>query len=170
MAAATGESDPAVAGTALNNACLILMDLGDYRAALPDCRKALALVRAEGDRETISHTLNNLGLVLQVLGETAEAERSFREALAINRAIGDAEAQAINLSNLGALALAAGRYSAALTLHAEAEALAARHRDEPWAAEQIRVARLNQGVVLEKVGAHREALGPLQRAAVRGRG
>ena len=158
VAAATGESDPAVAGTALNNACLILMDLGDYRTALPDCRKALALVRVEGDRETISHTLNNLGLVLQVLGEPAEAEQSFREALAINRAIGDAEAQVINLSNLGALALSAGHYSAALTLHAEAEALAARHRDEPWAMEQIRVARLNQGVVLEKVGAHREAL------------
>lgn len=158
VAAAPGESDPAVAGTALNNACLILMDLGDYRAALPDCRKALALVRAAGDRETISHTLNNLGLALQVVGKPAEAEKSFREALAINREIGDAEAQAINLSNLGALALAAGHYSAALTLHAEAEAVAARHPQEPWAAEQIRVARLNQGVVLEKVGAHREAL------------
>lgn len=158
VAAATEESDPAVAGTALNNSCLILMDLGDYRAALPDCRKALALVRAEGDRETISHTLNNLGLVLQVLGEPAEAEWSFREALAINRAIGDAEAQVINLSNLGALALAAGHYSAALALHAEAEALAAKHPEEPWAADQIRVARLNQGVVLEKVGAHRETL------------
>lgn len=158
VAAALGTSDPAAAGTALNNACLILMDLGDYRAALPDCRKALALVRAEGDPETISHTLNNLGLVLQVLGEPAEAERSFREALAINRRIGDAEAQAINLSNLGALALAAGHYSAALALHAEAETVAARHPDEPWAAEQIRVARLNQGVVLEKVGAPREAL------------
>ncbi len=158
VAAATETSDPAVAGTALNNSCLILMDLGDYRAALPDCRKALALVRAEGDRETISHTLNNLGLVLQVLGEPAEAEQSFREALAINRGIGDAEAQAINLSNLGALALAAGHYSAALGLYTEAEALAARHPDEPWAADQIRVARLNQGVALEKVGAYREAL------------
>lgn len=159
VAAITERSDPAVAGTALNNACLILMDLGDYRAALPDCRKALALVRAEGDRETISHTLNNLGLVLQVLGEPAEAEQSFQEALAINRRIRDAEAQAINLSNLGALAVAAGRYSAAFTLHAEAEAISARHAGEPWAAEQIRVARLNQGVVLEKMGAYREALG-----------
>lgn len=158
VAAATGESDPAVAGTALTNSCLIRMDLGDYRAALPDCRKALALLRTEGDRATIGRALNNLGLVLQVLGETAEAERTFREALAINRALGDAEGQAVNLSNLGALALAAGRYSASLALHAEAEFLAGRHRDEPWAMEQVRVARLNQGVVLEKVGAHREAL------------
>lgn len=158
VAAATGESDPAVAGTALNNSCLILMDLGDYRSALPDCRKALALVRAAGDRETISHTLNNLGLALQVVGKSAEAEQSFREALAINRAIGDAEAQAINLSNLGALSLAAGHYSAALVLYGEAEALAARHPEEPWAPEQIRVARLNEGVALEKVGAYREAL------------
>lgn len=159
VAAATERSDPAVAGTALNNSCLIFMDLGDYRAALPDCRKALALVRAEGDGETISHTLNNLGLVLQVLGEPAEAEQSFREALAINRRIRDAEAQAINLSNLGALAVAAGRYSAAFALHTAAEAISTRHAGEPWAAEQIRVARLNQGVVLEKMGAYREALG-----------
>ncbi|HEV2853157.1 MAG TPA: CHAT domain-containing tetratricopeptide repeat protein [Thermoanaerobaculia bacterium] len=159
VAAATERSDPAVAGTALNNSCLILMDLGDYRTALPDCRKALTLLRAAGDRETLSRALNNLGLVLQVLGEPAEAERSFREALAINRGLGDAEAQVINLSNLGALAVAAGRYSAAFALHTEAEAISTRHAGEPWAAEQVRVARLNQGVALEKMGAYREALG-----------
>ncbi|HEX9942976.1 MAG TPA: CHAT domain-containing tetratricopeptide repeat protein [Thermoanaerobaculia bacterium] len=158
MAAATAASDPAVAATAFNNACVILMDLGDYRAALPDCRSALHLLRAEGDPETLSRALNNLGLVLQVLGEPAEAERRFREALALNRERGDAEAEVINLSNLGALAVAAGRYAASLALHAEAEAQAARHRGEPWAAEQIRIARLNRGVVLEKVGAYREAL------------
>src|SRR4029078_6621419 len=65
VAAGTERSDPAVAGTALNNSCVILMDLGDYRAALPDCRKALALLRAAGDQETLSRALNNLGLVLQ---------------------------------------------------------------------------------------------------------
>jgi tetratricopeptide (TPR) repeat protein len=64
----------------------------------------------------------------------------------------------VNLSNLGTLALEAGRYTAALELHAQAAALAGRHRNAPWAAEQERIARINEGVVLEKVGAYREAL------------
>jgi tetratricopeptide (TPR) repeat protein len=157
VAAAAG-TDPATLATALNNACVIQMDLGDYRAALPDCRRALDLLRAEGDPETVGRALNNLGLALEALGETAEAERRFREALEVNRKAGAPESEAINLSNLGALALEAGHYTAALELHAEAAALAARHRGEPWAAEQIRIARINQGVVLEKVGAYREAL------------
>jgi CHAT domain-containing protein/tetratricopeptide (TPR) repeat protein len=159
VAKATETSDPEAAAAAFVNACAILMDLGDYRTALPDCRAALRLLRTGGDPATLGRALNNLGLVLEVVGEPAEAERSFREALALNRKLGDAEAQVVNLSNLGALAVSAGRYSAALAFHTEAERLAAGHRGEPWAAEQIAVARLNQGVVLEKVGAYREALG-----------
>lgn len=151
-------SDPAVAALALGNACVLRNDLGDYRGALPDCQRALELSRTLGDPETLGRALNNLGLVLEGLGEMPEAERSFREALGINRKVGASESEAVNLSNLGALAVAAGRYTAALELHAEAAALAARHSGEPWAAEQGRVARINQGVVLEKVGAHREAL------------
>jgi CHAT domain-containing protein/Tfp pilus assembly protein PilF len=158
VAKATEASDPPMAATAFNNACVILMDLGDYRTALPDCRSALRLLEAEDDPESLSRAHNNLGLVLQVLGEPIEAEQRFHEALALNRRTGDAEAQVINLSNLGALAVSGGRYSTAMALHAEAAALAAKHGDSAWAAEQIRVARMNQGVVLEKVGAYREAL------------
>jgi CHAT domain-containing protein/Tfp pilus assembly protein PilF len=156
--AAAGVADPAAAATALSNACVIQMDLGDYRAALPDCRRALELSRVVDDPETVGRALNNLGLALESLGETAEAERRFREALELNRKAGNAESEAVNLSNLGALAVASGRYTAALDLHAQAAALAARHRGEPWAAEQGRIARINQGVVLDKVGAYREAL------------
>src|SRR3954451_19044503 len=113
VVAAVGASDPAVVGTALNNACVIQMNLGEYRAALPDCREALRLSRAGGHPEALAQALNNLGWVLQGLGETAEAEREYREALEFNRRRGDAEGEAINLSNLGALAIATGRYSAA---------------------------------------------------------
>jgi tetratricopeptide (TPR) repeat protein len=161
-------SDPAVAALALGNACVLQNDLGDYRGALPDCRRALELSRALGDPETLGRALNNLGLVLEGLGEMPEAERSFREALGINRKAGASESEAVNLSNLGVLAQAAGRYTAALELHAEAAALAARHPGEPWAAEQGRVARINQGVVLEKVGAHREALDLYKRVLATG--
>ncbi|HEY0554577.1 MAG TPA: tetratricopeptide repeat protein, partial [Thermoanaerobaculia bacterium] len=150
--------DPGTAATALMNACVIQNDLGDSRAALPDCRRALDLARTLGDAEEIGRALNNLGLALESLGEAAEAERRFREALAVNRQAGAAESEAANLSNLGTLAFEGGRYTAALELHGEAAALAARHSREPWAAEQVRIARINEGVVLDKVGAYREAL------------
>lgn len=150
--------DPATAATAMMNGCVIQNDLGDSRAALPDCRRALDLARTLGDAEEIARALNNLGLALESLGEAVEAERRFREALAVNRRAGAAESEAVNLSNLGALAFEGGRYTAALELHGEAAALAARHSREPWAAEQVRVARINEGVVLDKVGAYREAL------------
>ncbi len=158
VAAATSVSDPVVASTALNNACVLLGDLGDFRAALPDCREALRLRRALGDPAAVAETLNNLGLTLEALGRPGEAEPPFRAALALNRRLGDAEAQAINLGNLGALALTRGRYSEAMRLYGEAADLAARHGGEPWAAEQRAIARINQGVVFEKMGAFREAL------------
>ena len=150
--------DPATAATALMNACVIQNDLGDSRAALPDCRRALDLARTLGGAEETGRALNNLGLALESLGDAAEAERRFREALAVNRKAGAAESEAVNLSNLGTLAFEGGRYTAALELHGEAAALAARHSREPWAAEQVRIARINEGVVLDKVGAYREAL------------
>lgn len=158
VAAATAATDPAVAATALNNACVLLGDLGDFRAALPDCREALRLRRVQGDPAAVAETLNNLGLTLEALGRPGEAEQPFRAALALNRQLGDAEAQAINLGNLAALALARGRYSDAMRLYTEAAGLAARHRGESWSAEQWAIARINQGVVFEKIGAFREAL------------
>jgi tetratricopeptide (TPR) repeat protein len=159
VAAAAVRTDPAVAAAALNNACVLQQDLGDLRAALPDCEEALRLRRAGGDSFSIAETLNNLGLTLEALGRTREAATHYREALEINRKLGEAEAEAINLGNLAALALQGGSYSDAMRLYTEAGDLAARHRDAPWAAEQRQIARINQGVVLEKVGAYREALG-----------
>jgi len=156
--AASAKADPGLAGAALNNACVVQQDLGDFRAALPDCEESLRLRRGGGDPIAVAETLNNLGLTLEALGRTDEAERRYREALGINRGQGQAEAEAINLGNLAALALQKGRYSDAMRLYTEAGDLAARHRDAPWAAEQREIARINQGVVLDRVGAHREAL------------
>jgi tetratricopeptide (TPR) repeat protein len=89
--ALAGATDPAVAATALSNACVIQNDLGEYKAALPDCRRALEVCRTLGDPGTLGRALNNLGLVLESLGETAEAEHTFLEALEVNRKAGAAE-------------------------------------------------------------------------------
>lgn len=155
VASGAGPEETALAH---NNACVLLMDLGDVRAALADCREALRLRRDQKEPFAIAESLNNLGLVLEALGRPGEAERSFREALALNRKLGSAEAEVINLGNLGALALSAGRYTQAMRLYTEAADRAARHKDEPWAAEQEEAARINQGVVLEKVGSYEEAI------------
>jgi tetratricopeptide (TPR) repeat protein len=155
---ATLRTDSATAAAALNNVCVLQQDLGDFRAALPDCEEALRLRRAVGDSYAVAEILNNLGLTLEALGRTNEAERHYREALALNRTLGEAEAEAINLGNLATLALQAGRYSEAMRLYTEAGDLAARHPTAPWAAEQGQIARINQGVVLERVGVYREAL------------
>ncbi|HYG64533.1 MAG TPA: CHAT domain-containing tetratricopeptide repeat protein [Thermoanaerobaculia bacterium] len=151
-------SDPASAASARNNACAILNDRGDYRAALAECQESLRLFQGIDDPLRLSRALNNTGLSLQYLGRWDEAEQRFREALAINRRTGDVEAQVINLANLGLSETSAGRYGRALAFHAEAARLAAAHAGEPWAPVQLRVARINQGVVLEKLGAYQEAL------------
>ena len=157
VAAAAAGSAPETAGTALDNACVLQMDLGDYRTALADCRQAVRLRRGGADVEALALALNNLGLALEALGRPA-AERCFREALELNRRRGDVGSQAINLGNLGNLALGAGRYGEALRLYGGAAELAAQHAGEPWAAAQAAVSRINQGVALEKLGAFREAL------------
>src|SRR5579885_1603048 len=43
--------DPAIAAEARHNACALENDLGDFKAALPDCREALRLRRAGADPE-----------------------------------------------------------------------------------------------------------------------
>ena len=144
--------------TARNNACVILTNRSRYDEALENCLEALRLRRELGDEMGTSRSLNNLALVRQHRGEYQEAADGFRAALRINRDRGDALAQAINLANLGGVATMAGHYAAALEHHADAESLARRHATEPWAAEQLRLARINEAVVLEKLGAHREAL------------
>ena len=154
----TASGEASAAAVAYNNSCVILNRLADYPAALAACRRALELRRELGDERRLGRTLNNLGLALQRLGRAGEAEAAYREALAINEQLGDVEAQLINLQNLGLTATEAGRYGEALALFDAAEALADGYEDEGRAAYQARLARLNRGVVLERIGAYREAL------------
>ncbi len=157
-AVARSQAPPEERAAALNNACVLAGELGDQAAALADCEAALRLRRTLGDPAAVAETANNLALVLEVTGRPEAAEERYREALAINRKLGDRESVVVNLGNLGALAVATGRYSAAMRLYDEAAATAAAAAPAPWAAEQLRAARINQGVVLEKVGEYRQAV------------
>jgi tetratricopeptide (TPR) repeat protein len=162
------ETDPGQASIARNNACVILMNRGDNRAAVETCREALRLLDTSDDPLRRSRTLNNLGLALQYLGEYDEAGKRFGEALELNRARGDVEGQVINHANLAVLAIQAGRYAEALAALGQVQSLAAAHAEAPWSAGQVRVARINQAVVLERLGAYREALDLYRRVLAQG--
>ncbi len=162
--------DPPSAAAALNNACVIETDRGDFPTAVKLCRRALALRRTLDDERGLSRTLNNLGLALQSQGLHREAEEPFLEALAINRRRGDAEAETVNLANLAVLATVEGRFAMALERQSEVVALAERHAAEPWSAEQRTIALVNQGVLFEKLGAYRRALELYRRVLAEGDG
>lgn len=154
--------DEASMAIASNNLCVVLDALGDHASAEGACRRALELRLSQKDRLRLARTLNNLGLVLQHLGRYERSEERFSEALAINRELEDFYAQAINLSNLGAVATLAGRFQDALEWNRAVAKLAGERSDQAWAAEQLQIAGLNRGVVLERLGAYREALGVYQ--------
>ena len=149
---------PEERAAALNNSCVILAERGELHRARDACRAALELREGLGDELAVAETANNLGLALEALGRPGEAAESYRRALSVYRSAGDTESVVVVLGNLGAVAIAGGRYGEAMELYRRAEALAEAAGDAPWSAEQRRTARINQGVVLEKVGGYREAL------------
>ena len=110
-----------------------------------------------------------MGLALQYLGRYREADAYFQESMAIDQIRGNVEGQVINLANLGVSATLRGNYARAIALHSQAEEFALRVADEPWAAEQVDIARINRGVVLEKVGDFRKALDLYRRVLAGGR-
>ncbi len=155
---AVDSEDTAERATAFNNACVLEVRLGRYAAAFEDCRQALPLRRQQGDAKRLARSLNNTGLALQHLARYDDAIPLYEEALQINRRLEDWHSVAINLSNLGFLLTTVGNFEAASRRLTTALDLAAAHGGEPWAEEQQLVARVNYGVLLENVGAYREAL------------
>ncbi len=160
-------SDPATVAFALSNACSAYNNLGDFRAALELCREAIEVRRPLDEEVRLARTLNNLGISQQYLGMLGEAKESFSEALEINRRLGDAPGEGVNLSNLGLVAMAGERYADAMSFFEDSARLARGRPGEAWAESQEALALMNQGVVLERVGAFREALDRYRGAADR---
>lgn len=156
--AGSADATPADRATASNNACVVHLNLGEHREALAACERALELRREVGDELRTARTLNNLALTLQTLGRYDEAAGRYEEALAINRRLGEAESATQNLANLAGLAIQAGRYAEAMRHVGAAERAALEHREADWAGTQLQIARINRGVVYEKIGAFDEAL------------
>ncbi|MCH9646713.1 MAG: CHAT domain-containing protein [Deltaproteobacteria bacterium] len=153
-----------------NNLCLILFSGGESTSAVKNCRAALRLRKALGETETpsLARTFNNLGLALHSSGQLQEAERTFHSALEINRRLNLDEGEIINLSNLASVAEELGDYGQALELHRQGEDLAETSEGAPWAQQRLNIARLNQGVLLERLGAFDEALSKYHQAIASG--
>lgn len=163
---ATGDSlPPEVLGEAHNNACAALNDLGRYGEAIAHCRTAAQLRRASAGT-LLADTLVNLALVLEATGDPDGADAAYREAGASYRAAGSAADEALVLSNRASLAVGRGDFGAALERTAEAEALARGAGEATWAGAELRVVHLNRAVILERLGAYREALAELRAARV----
>ncbi len=152
--------------------CQRLNDSGSYADALPYCREAARLRRADGDRSLLGRSLNSLALALEMTGDRRAAEASYREALALHRGLGEHEQEALVLSNLAALAIGGGDYGGALAWLAAEEAVA-NHAlasgTEPWAAAEGNYVRMNRSVALEQLGAYAEALAEIRPLANRQR-
>lgn len=155
---AAPSADAVTRGIALNNSCVVLTDLGRLDDALGACSAALEMRTALGDERAIGRTLNNLARVHQQRGDLALAGEHFEAALVINRGRQDHAAVAVNLNNLAALAITAGRDDRALHWLAQAAALCDRFPDAPWTRSQRIFSVLNEGVVLERLGAFERAL------------
>jgi tetratricopeptide (TPR) repeat protein len=156
-------------GEARNNLCAALADVGRYPEALAECRLAEAL-RRPGGGTPLADTLNNLALALESAGEPAAARAAYAEALEIYRAAGAREDEALVVANLASLAIAGADLGEALARIDEVERLARAAPGEPWATEELRVARVNRAVAYERLGAYREALAEVEQVAGLGAG
>ena len=157
-AIALESTDPATAGAARNNACVLWLNTGKPLEAEADCRQALRLRSTGEPSEPLAKTHNNLGLVLKHLANYRAALREFETALGINESLDNPIGQAINLSNLGATAIEAGWYAQAIERFEAIGTLAAEHAGETWTVRQTHLSRINLAVVYERLGAYREAL------------
>jgi len=113
------------------------MDEGDFKAAQPLLRSALAIdQRSLGQQHpAVALDLSNLGSLYLNLGSFAEAESLFRQALAIDEKnlAPDDPRLAVTLNNLGAVIKAQARYE-------EAEGFY--QRSGPWGSSNARWAQI----------------------------
>jgi tetratricopeptide (TPR) repeat protein/predicted Ser/Thr protein kinase len=107
-----------------NTRCIIEVRRGAYEAALPHCRRALAIreLRLDPDHPLIASSMSNLSAVLASVGDIEGARTMLERAIQIRRVrLGPQHpALAMSLSNLGVNDMHASDYEAALAHLGEA--------------------------------------------------
>ncbi len=89
---------------------------GEYQAARPQLKQALALAQEVGARRIEADSLNDLGVISGIQGESAKAKTYMERALDIRREIGDRQGESTALNNLGIVAYYLGNQDEALAI------------------------------------------------------
>ena len=165
----------------LNNACLVLNDLGRFAESTAVCSEAVELRRSlvanpppesvdrpspeeEGadpgneQRERLSRALNNLAVAFQGGGRANEAIPILEEALALNQDLGDWDGAIANLTNLSLNHQVLGDFATSEKQSQSTLDLCHQHSGEDWASGRCALAAINRATLLERLGRYRDSL------------
>jgi tetratricopeptide (TPR) repeat protein len=90
-------------GNWLGSLGLIYREFGQFKQSIECHRRALDLVRDQGDRRSEGSNRGNLGLAYRSLGEIDQSIKYYEGALSIAREIGDCRRESIWLCSLGSV-------------------------------------------------------------------
>jgi predicted ATPase/DNA-binding SARP family transcriptional activator/DNA-binding CsgD family transcriptional regulator len=132
---------------ALERACFLSWEQGDYERAVALGEEGLALARRVGNDASAAAILVSLGSIAMSRMELDRASALLEEAVAICRTSGDDSGLAHALYTLGMVAIVRRDHARAMTLHEESLALARKMGDEAAIARA-----LGQGALTALVG------------------
>jgi tetratricopeptide (TPR) repeat protein len=115
----TKAGDQPRAARTLNGMAQLLMQEGEYLAALDRETEALALRRAVGDPDEIAHSEQTLGSIYARLGRHDEAVQHCQHSLDLSRETGSRALTADTLATLGFVHLSLGDYGMAVACYME---------------------------------------------------
>jgi len=121
---------PPVRMKALERACFLAWEQGDYERAVVLGEDGLVLARRFGDDASAAAILANLGSVAMSRMEVDRASALLEEAVAMYRASGDEWGLSYALYRLGMVAVVRRDHVRAMTLHEESLTLARKSGDE----------------------------------------
>lgn len=143
---------PKGVATNLGNIGYLYDVLGQKHKALDNCKKALSILREEGDRVGEATIHNNIGKVYADLAQYQKAIEHYEKALSIRNIMWDRAGEAITLSNIGYVYNVLGRRHEALQYYKKALTI-----------ERELGERIGEAVTLTKIGKIYRALGHLQK-------
>jgi predicted ATPase/DNA-binding SARP family transcriptional activator/DNA-binding CsgD family transcriptional regulator len=129
-ALAKGGGSPSARMKALERACFLVWEQGDYERAVALGEEGLVLARRLEDSTSAAAILVNLGSVAMSRMEVDRASALLEEAVAMCRASGDDWGLSHALFTLGMVAIVRRDHARAMTLHEESLALARKSEDE----------------------------------------
>jgi tetratricopeptide (TPR) repeat protein len=139
-----------------------LFRLNRYSEAQRSMEQALAAT-ADPEGALAAEIRNNLGLAHLRQGDLQAARATFEHALGQWRSLSLRQGESLSLSNLGIVLRQSGEYDEARRSYLRALRLAQQRQDRHTEGLVLS----NLGIVVEAMGNQREAVGYLQRAAVR---